>query len=153
MTDTHRHQNWLIVDYRTGDMNVRKTEPSPSDLGKNELATEVVVDVVVPEPDLEALTATLEVPTPTVRDADVHDLDAAAVRTWQEVADDRLDDVQHMFLDDGRVVEGRWVEHENDIVLDVLEASVDRPAVDDVREYLAEELERRAEADGEVAEA
>lgn len=150
MTDTNRIQNWIVIDYKTGDMNIRKTQPSASELGKNEIMTEISVDVITPEPDFEPLSATLEVPAPTVRDADIEDLDDGDVRTWQEVADDILDRTGHMFVEDGELVEGRWLDHEAETVVEVFEASVERPDVADVRKYLTDELRRRAEPTDEV---
>lgn len=162
MTET-TIENWIVIDYKNKATRTRKSEPSATELGKNEIVTRLGIDVVVPEPEVEPVTARVEVPAPTVEDIDAEDLDAEDVRDWREVADAVIEENASRFIVsatfDGEEVTGgtvnrkRWRRDRDGLVLDVLEASPGRPEISAVSSYLDNAIEDRAEAYREEARA
>jgi len=92
--------NWLIIDWQNGSTRTRKSEPDPSSLGTHEIATEVHLDLVIPEVDVDNLTARVEVPQPRVEATELEDLaTAVAERSYnRSAAKDNEDRTERLYL-------------------------------------------------------
>ena len=82
---------WLVVDWRDGSHRTRKSKPSQSDLGTNELLTKIEIEVSVPDVDVPTLSAKIDVPEPRVYAATMEALDDADLPDWTDTANDELD--------------------------------------------------------------
>jgi hypothetical protein len=94
MTVTDREKTiraWLVIDWRSGDHRTRKQKPSQSELGTNELVTEIKVDVGVPNVDVPTLSAKIDVPEPRVYAATMEALDDDDLPDWTVAANDAID--------------------------------------------------------------
>ena len=123
--------NWLVIDWRNDSTRTRKSEPDPSQLGTHEIATEVHLDVVIPEVEIDELTARVEVPQPRVEATELEDLDEDDVDDWRDVADDELD----YFAENCTLSWDMWRTERSDYILRIIDKAPGRPSVDDVREY------------------
>jgi hypothetical protein len=123
--------NWLIINWQDGSTRTRKSEPSPSSLGTHELATELRLDVVIPEVDVDELRARVEVPKPRVEQTALDDMDADDAPDWMDVADDRLAE----FFDRAGYDWSAWREAKAAVVVDILDNAPTRPPVADVKTY------------------
>lgn len=132
--ETREITNYLIVDWDSGSTRTRKSEPSASDLGPRELATELNLDIIVPEVTMPELHATVEVPQPRVESAQMDDLDAEDAPDWHDIADEFLAREPEADVDDTE-----------SLALDVIEAAPGRPEVRDVVDYLRRELTDRGQ--------
>lgn len=82
---------YLVVDWRDGSHRTRKSKPSASELGTNELLAELNIDVHVPEVDVPTLAAEIDVPEPRVHAATLDALDEDDLPDWTDVADDVIE--------------------------------------------------------------
>jgi hypothetical protein len=135
---------WLVVDWKGETHRTRKSKPSASELGANELLAELRVNVTVPEVETPTLTVNIDVPKPQVEAAELAALDEDELPDWTDAVHKRLADVDVDIEDvpDLDPVERRALE--NDVALDVLEAVPTRPDPAAVREYVYETIERVA---------
>lgn len=58
---------WLVVDWKREKIKARKTEPSQSELGTNELKVEGEITIQKPEIEVPKLAAELKIPEPRIR--------------------------------------------------------------------------------------
>lgn len=77
-------ENWLIINWQDASTRTRKTKHDS--LGPYEIQTPLNVDVVVPDVDVEAVSQTVEVPTPKVQSAVVEAIDDEDLLPWQKAA-------------------------------------------------------------------
>jgi len=82
---------WLVVDWRSGSHRTRKSKPSQSELGTNELLAELSIDVHVPDVEVPTLSAQIDVPEPRVHAATMEALDEQDLPEWTEAANDVID--------------------------------------------------------------
>jgi hypothetical protein len=125
-------RNWLVINWQDGSTRTRKSKPSASSLGTHELATELTLDIHIPEVDVDELRARVEVPKPRVEQTALNDVDAEDAPDWMDVADERI---QAFINDHGR----DWAafrERFDSMVVSVLTDAPTRPPVEDVRDYL-----------------
>lgn len=123
--------NWLIINWQNGSTRTRKSEPSTTELGTHEIATELHLDVVIPEVQVDELTARVEVPQPRVEATELDDLDADDVDDWRDVADEKLD----YFAENYENSWDMWRGERSEILLQIIDGAPGRPAVDEVRQY------------------
>lgn len=127
----HQIQNWLIINWKDPSTRTRKSEPKASDLGTHELATELTLDVVIPEVDVDSLHARVEVPTPRVEQSEIEGLDAEDAPDWQDVADEAVGQFfeRHDTWAD-------WRDLSDKFTLNVIRNAPSRPPVEKVQGYL-----------------
>ena len=140
--DKKQIHNYLVIDWKNESTRTRQTEPRASDLGANEVMTEVTIDVVIPDVQVDELTARVEVPQPRVEATELDDLDADGVVDWQDVADEVLEDFADVF---GWSRE-EWAGEEDQYILRIMEGAPGRPEVDEVRSYCRDEVRSQAES-------
>jgi len=133
-------QAYLIVDWKQGATRTRTTEPSASELGTNELVTPITLDVIVPEVQVEELSARIEVPEPRVIETDMADRDAQDIPGWQEIADEYLAPLREAH-DPG----AEWLDERDAILVEVLQEAPGRPDIEDVSEYCERQIETAIE--------
>lgn len=141
-------QHWLIIDWQNSNTRTRKSKPAASDLGTHELATELTLDVIIPEVDVDELRATVEVPKPRVEQTALADADADDAPDWMDVADEVVDD----FLERHGYDWSEWWENEDSYLLEAVEQSPTNPPVDDLRQYCDDKV-RDAITDAEEGSA
>jgi hypothetical protein len=83
---------WLVIDWKNETHRTRKSKPSASELGANELVAELDIDVTIPEVETATLPLQVEVPEPQVQSAELSALSAEELPDWTAVADERLAD-------------------------------------------------------------
>lgn len=139
MTDqeTKTFRQWLILDWKTGSSRTRKSEPTASDLGANEILAELAVDVVIPKIDVPTLQLTAEVPEPNVYQAELNALDADDLPDWTDAADEAIaqnaDRIKSAEPADLNMLAGH-------ITTCAIEEAPGRPPIDVVREYVQSEI-------------
>lgn len=138
--NTKTIENWLIIDWKNSKTRTRSTEPTATDLGTNEVVAPISIDVVIPEVEVDELTARVEVPKPRVEETELADIDADGVTDWQDIADEIL---ETEFGDSFHWSWENWRGERDRYVLRILEQSPGRPSVDEVREYCDEVVQER----------
>lgn len=130
---TKRITGYLVVDWRKESLRARKTEPTQSELGSNELVGDLDVTVTLPEIDVPTASAEFEVPEPMVENAMLEALDERSFTDWEKMAEseiaERIDAIRE--AEDDRV--GNLCDG---IVVSTLRAARGRPDVADVEEYV-----------------
>lgn len=144
----HQIQNWLIINWKDPSTRTRKSEPKASDLGTHELATELTLDVVIPEVDVDSLHARVEVPTPRVEQSEIDDLDAEDAPDWQDIADEMIEEFFERYEE-----WGDWLELADQYALRVLRDAPARPPVTDVQNYLRTNVREGIQERQEAADA
>lgn len=91
---------WLVVDWKSGKHRTRKSKPSTSELGTNELVAKLNVDVSVPEVDVPTLAVEIDVPEPQVYAATLEALDDRDMPDWSTAAIEAIDDYRDLFTGD-----------------------------------------------------
>lgn len=81
---------WLVFNWKEGSHRTRKSEPD--ELGTYELATELEIDVEIPEVDVPSFAAKVEVPQPRVQTAVLESLDDDAFPEWSDVCEQKLEE-------------------------------------------------------------
>lgn len=125
---------WLVVDWKREKLNARKTKPKQSELGTNELRTEVEFDVTIPEVDTPKLAAEIEVPEPRVHAATLEAIDDEDLPDWAEVAIEAVDDQRVAFKQAGNAPQ--FDAAVDQAVVATLQETPGRPDVDNVREFV-----------------
>jgi hypothetical protein len=133
MSTTKNYQQWLVIDWKTGDSRTRKSEPAASDLNANELLAELVVDVEVPEVEVPTLAVEIEVPEPQVYQATMEALDEADLPDWTAAANDVLEANTERIETADRREQSELI---NDLTTRTLMNAPGRPATKQVREYI-----------------
>lgn len=138
---------YLVVDWKQGSTRTRATEPLATELGTNELVTPISLDVIVPEVEVEELTARIEVPEPRVVETEMADREADDAADWRAVADELLEPVLQSSTP-GR----EWLDERDAILVEILQEAPGRPSIDKVKEHCADRVERvvNEEAMGDV---
>lgn len=134
----HTITNWLVIDWKAESTRTRKSKPSQTDLGTNELATKLTLDVEIPEVEVDELRAKVKVPKPRVEKTALEDIDDENAPGWVDVADEVVDDYLES-LDNF----GDWMDHRADAILEVVEHSPEVVDVEAVRDYCNREVRRR----------
>lgn len=138
MPDRNINQ-YLIVDWRKGKTRTRKSKPSDSELGTNELIAELKINVSIPEVEVPTLAAEIEVPEPMVHSATLEALSDEEMPDWTDTADRLIAD-----RDLGAELNGATpterCEVMDSITLNVLREAPGRPNIDNVTEYVHEKV-------------
>lgn len=79
---------WLVIDWRNESHRTRKSKPSASDLGANEVYAKLSVDVTIPEVDVPTLSVDVDVPEPQVYAATLDAIDDDELPDWSAFAND-----------------------------------------------------------------
>lgn len=137
--NTKQIKNYLIIDWRNETTRTRATEPNASDLGTNEVVAPISVDVVIPEVEVDELTARVEVPKPRVEEIELADVDADGVTDWEDVADEYLG----VFEETYECSWETWETEESDFILQIIQDAPGRPDVEEVRAYCNDEMADR----------
>lgn len=124
--------NWLVINWRDGSTRTRKSKPSASSLGTHELATELTLDIHIPEVDVDELRARVEVPKPRVEQTALDDVDADDAPDWMDVADEEIQEFINAHGRDWSAFRERL----DTMAVSVLTDAPTRPPVEDVRDYL-----------------
>lgn len=136
---------WLVVDWRAGSHRTRKSKPSASELGNNELLAKLSIDVHVPEVEIPELAVAIDVPEPHVRAATLEALDDEQLPGWTDLANDLLSSTPPEDPEER--------EREIDrVTLETLSESNTRPDPDAVREYVADAMHSLTTTDREDPE-
>lgn len=133
---------YLIVDWRDETHRTRKSKPSASELGANELLAELDIRVSVPEVDVPTLAAQIEVPEPRVHAATLEALDDEDLPDWTDVADEVIQDAAER----GRIeATDDRIGLSYELVGRVMASANGRPDADLVNEYVDDQLRRYVE--------
>lgn len=131
-------EGFLVVDWRDEQIRARKTEPKQSDLGTNELVSDLKVVVEIPEIDVPSASIEFEVPEPMVENAVLEALDERSFTDWERMAEsqiaERMDEIRE--ADDQQLGNLR-----DGIVVSTLREARGRPDVADVARYVKEAVE------------
>jgi hypothetical protein len=125
---------WVVVDWKTGDLKIRKTKPKASELGTNELRTKVKFDVSVPEVDVPTLAAEVNVPEPRVYAATLDAIDDEDLPEWADVAIEKVDDHRVAFEEAANAPEFDAAVDQATVA--TLQDTPGRPDVEAVREFV-----------------
>lgn len=129
---------YAIVDWKKGDVRSRKTKPTLSELGNNELLANLRFDVHVPEIDIPTLAAEIDVPEPMVYSATLEALDDRELPDYAKTADGVITEVADELLDaEPDELEGLV----SSIVVQTLRETRGRPRVELVEEYVTDVVE------------
>lgn len=92
---------WLVFDWKDEDVRARKTKPSRSSLGTNELLVQGELKITKPEIEVPKLATELEIPEARIRRvvAEGMDLDEE-IPQWWETVDEVLDNHGWMIEED-----------------------------------------------------
>lgn len=125
---------WLVVDWRDGSTRTRKSKPKASELGANELLSEVSIDVTVPEIDVPTLKARVDVPEPRVHAAELDALAPEDLPDWTDTADELIE------ANADRIADGAGRDIITELVGAVVLDAPGRPDPDLVREYCRDQI-------------
>lgn len=150
MPETKTIDGWLVVDWRRGSHKTRKSKPSQSELGSNELLAKLEIEVNVPDVDTATLAVEIDVPEPQVFSATMEALSDEDLPDWTDAANDVIEQHESQL----RAASGSPDEL-GDLVdtmttRTLLEVNT-RPKPERVREYVLETVRRvhkEGEADG-----
>lgn len=124
---------YAVVDWKQGKVKARQTEPSPSELGNNELVAKLRFEVSVPEVDVPTLAAEIDVPEPMVYSATLEALEDRELPEYAQTADsvitEYVDDLQD-------ATEAELEGIVSSIVVRTLRETRGRPRVELVEEYV-----------------
>lgn len=102
-TKTKTINQYLVIDWKSGNSRTRKSKPSASELSTNELLAELNVDVEIPEIEVPTLALEIDVPEPMVQAATMEALDEDDLPDWTdtaaEVVEEQLDAVTESMAD------------------------------------------------------
>lgn len=135
MTTEKTIKGWLVVDWRNGTHRTRKSKPSASDLGTNDLLAKLEINVTVPKVDVPTLAVDIDVPEPAVYAATLEALDDAQLPGWTDIANERLGEVE---IPDPFTADGMFDMTVDTIAMHVLRETDTRPDADQVRQYVEE---------------
>jgi len=134
MSKSKTISGWLVVDWKTGKTRTRKSKPSASELGTNELVAKLNVDVTVPEVDVPTLAVEIDVPEPQVYAATLEALDDEDLPDWSNVANRMVDDNRVAFQQAGNATD--FEESVYETTARVLVEANGRPDPSNVRDYV-----------------
>lgn len=147
MTNTKTITSWLVIDWKSENSRTRKSKPSASELGTNELLAELNVEVEIPDVEVPTLALEIDVPEPQVHAATMEALDEEELPDWTdtavEVVDERVDDVAEAMDDPDPISVA------DQLTTQVLIDAQGRPDPEHVRDYLIEVVTNVME-DGEL---
>lgn len=146
-TTTKTLTAYLVVNWKDESLKTRKTEPSEAKLSPYEIAIPANVEVVVPEVEVPEITARVEVPRANVESGLLEDAAREGDPSiWQAIADEQVEQA----LSDGRDWSWGLLYELTGKTLTESEVYAD-PGI--VRNYIRDEVQRRAESENEAAEA
>jgi len=90
MTKHKQITGYLRIDWKNGKLSARKTEPSASELGANELLAPVEINVEVPEIEQTPLSLDLTVPEPRVTASELSQIPDDEMPDWTAVAEENI---------------------------------------------------------------
>lgn len=134
---------YAVIDWRKESIKARKTEPSHSELGSNELKAELKFNVNIPEIDVPTLAADIEVPEPMVHSATLEALEDEDMPDWASTADEVISENLEFLRDAGEVERGNAIDG---MTLDILRESRGRPKIENVEQYVREAVAELTEA-------
>lgn len=145
MSNDKTISGWIVVDWKQETHRTRKSKPSASELGTNELLAKLAIDVSVPDVDVPTLAVDIDVPEPQVYAATLEALDDDDLPDWSDVANDKV----HQ---DRLALKGAENAQEFGNVVDQITARVlmevnSRPDPANVREYVERVATETLEAD------
>jgi hypothetical protein len=148
VSETKTISGWLVVDWKDETHRTRKSKPSASELGANELLAKLAIDVSVPEVDVPTLAVDIDVPEPQVYAATLDALDEEDLPDWSDEAAAVVDNEELKISNAAN-------DQEFGDVVDELTAKVllrveTRPNPANVREYV-ERLSRAVYEDGDAS--
>lgn len=133
MSKTKEYQQYLVLDWKTGESRTRKSKPGPGDLGANELVAELHVSANIPEVETSVLAVEIDVPEPQVYQATIDALDEDDLPDWSDTAAEVLENEREAILA-ADVGEVRNIADR--LTTEVLIDAPGRPSADHVRDYL-----------------
>lgn len=125
---------WLVVDWKKEKTRTRKSKPSASELGTNELLAKLNIDVSVPEVDVPTLALEIDVPEPQVFAATLEAIDDEDLPDWSEAAIESIDAARQSFEDADSHAEFQNVV--DSVVVRTLQSTPGRPDVETVRDFV-----------------
>lgn len=137
MTKTKNYNQWLVIDWKTGESRTRKSKPGSGDLNANELLAELNVDVSVPEVEVPTLAVEIDVPEPQVYQATVDAIDEADLPDWSEAANDAIADERERITS---VERDGLPAITDELTTQALLNAPGRPPAEQVRQYVAERV-------------
>lgn len=120
---------WLVVDWKREKIKARKTEPSQSELGTNELKVEGEITIQKPEIEVPKLAAELKIPEPRIRRVLAEGMDVDHPDWWESV--------EEVFEEHPDLVEERGVDA---LLGKVMITDPGTPNPEDVRKEIQERL-------------
>lgn len=91
MPETKTIEGWLVVDWRKGSHKTRKSKPTQSELGSNELLAALEIEVEIPDVDVPTLSLEIDVPEPQVFSATMEALSDEDLPDWTDAANDVIE--------------------------------------------------------------
>lgn len=149
MTEQKTITGWLVVDWRSGNHRTRKSKPSASDLGSNELLAKLEVNVTVPEVDVPTLAVDIDAPEPQVFAATMEALSEDELPDWTDVVSEVVHEAGSEIeaaADDPEALQ-RVVEQ---LTARTLVRVNSRPKPEQVQDYVAEVVRRVRDGGEEV---
>lgn len=125
---------WLVVDWKTGSHRTRKSKPSHSELGTNELLAELKVDVTVPEVEVPTLAVEIDVPEPQVYAATLEAIEDEDLPDWSDGVTEAVE--THAALFEDADSPRAWENAVDTVAMRVLQQATGRPDPERVREYV-----------------
>lgn len=142
MTQEKTITGWLVVDWKKEQHRTRKSKPSATDLGSNELLAELKVNVSVPDVDVPTLAVDIDVPEPQVFAATMEALDDEDLPDWTDAANDVVNDHADAIQDVTSQAEQRDLV--DTLTTRTLLSVNTRPEPDQVRRYVDQMVHRVA---------
>lgn len=140
MSNAKQFDQWLVIDWKTGESRTRKSKPSATNLSANELLAELKIGVEVPEVTVPTLGVEIDVPEPQVYQSNMDALSAEDLPDWTEAADAVVENHEQALLtalDDPEA----WRNHIDTLTTRTLRDAPGRPPVEQVREYITDYAE------------
>lgn len=143
MSKKKEYQQYLVLDWKTGESRTRKSKPTAGDLGANELVAELHVSANIPQVETSVLAVEIDVPEPQVYQATMDALDDEDLPDWSDTAAEVLDENRADVLSSDM---GDLKDLTHRLTTEVLLEAPGRPATDHVQDYLFSTAKRmRAE--------
>jgi len=91
-------RQYLIIDWKDETTRTRKSKPTASDLGTNEVYAELEIDVHIPEVDVATIAAKVDVPEARVEAANLQALSDEELPDWTDTATEVFENVGGDYL-------------------------------------------------------
>lgn len=140
-------EGWLVVDWKSGQHRTRKSKPSYSELGNNELLAKLSIDITVPEVDVPTLAVDIDVPEPQIHAATLEALGEDELPDWTDAVHETLGRYEQRIQSTDR---GQLMDIVDVVTTRSLVEINTRPDPKRVREYVGEvvhQLAGEAESD------